>query len=97
MARTYHVYILSNPHRTVLYIGVTGNLPQRIYHHQQGKGSTFTKQYNVMDLLYAEPYEYVDDALCREKQLKGWSHAKKLALIRRQNPTLATQSVAYGH
>ena len=96
MARTYHVYIMSNRHRTVLYIGVTGNLAHRVHAHQDGTGSAFTRRYNVTNLIYAEPYADVDEALRREKQLKRWTRAKKLRLIRRQNPTLQTIQGPYG-
>ena len=90
MARTYHVYILSNRHRSVLYIGVTGYLARRLRQHKEGIGSAFTKRYNVTDLIYAESYAQVDDALRREKQLKRWTRQKKLTLVRRQNPALET-------
>ncbi len=92
MARTYHVYIMSNRHRTVLYIGVTGDLAHRVHAHKDVTGSAFTKRYNVTDLIYAEPYEQVDDALRREKQIKRWTRVKKWALIRRTNPSLETLS-----
>jgi len=95
MARTYHVYILSNRHRSVLYIGVTGHLARRLRQHKKGIGSAFTKRYNVTDLIYAESYAQVDDALRREKQLKRWTRQKKLTLVRCQNPTLETLPTPY--
>ena len=78
----YYVYILANWSDSVLYIGVTGNLPRRLYEHRNG----FTKQYNVHKLVY---YEYTNDvysAISREKQLKGWRRSKKDALIPKMNP-----------
>ena len=82
----YYVYILSNWCDSVLYIGVTNNLVRRLYEHRNGLADGFTKKYNVHKLVY---YEYTNDvrsAIEREKQLKGWTRAKKNALIVRQNP-----------
>ena len=82
----YFVYILSNWNDSVLYIGVTGNLPRRLYEHRNGLVDGFTKRYNVHKLVY---YEYTSDvysAISREKQLKKWNRSKKNALIQRMNP-----------
>jgi len=82
----YFVYILSNWDDSVLYIGVTGNLPRRLYEHRNGLVDSFTKKYNVHKLVY---YEYTNDvcsAISREKQLKKWTRAKKNALIANMNP-----------
>ena len=82
----YYVYILTNWNNKVLYIGVTSNLERRLYEHKMQLADGFTKKYNVHKLVY---YEYTDDvyaALAREKQLKGWTRAKKDALIRKENP-----------
>ena len=82
----YFVYILSNWDDSVLYIGVTSNLPRRLYEHQNGLVEGFTKKYNVHKLVY---YEYTNDAysaISREKQLKNWSRNKKNALIAKMNP-----------
>ena len=82
----YFVYILSNWDDSVLYIGVTSNLPRRLYEHQNGLADGFTKKYNVHKLVY---YEYTNDvysALSREKQLKKWNRTKKIALIEKMNP-----------
>lgn len=83
----YYVYILSNWDDTVLYIGVTGNLPRRLYEHRNGLADGFTKKYNVHKLVY---YEYTNDvysAISREKQLKKWRREKKAALINQMNPS----------
>ncbi len=85
--RTYHVYILTNPSHTVLYIGVTGNLPRRMYEHQNKLIPGFTSKYNCTELLYVETTDYIDGAIEREKELKGWSRKKKEWLINQQNPT----------
>ena len=87
--RPYTVYILTNRYRTVFYIGMTNDLERRLQEHRSGRGSRFTAQYRVTDLIYTETYPTPGDAIRREKQLKGWRRAKKLDLIRRTNPDLA--------
>ena len=80
------VYILSNWDDSVLYIGVTSDLPKRLYAHRNGLVDGFTKKYNVHKLVYYEETTYMRSALEREKQLKGWTRAKKIALIQTMNP-----------
>ena len=90
----YHVYIMSNTRRTTLYIGATGNIERRIKQHRSGKIHGFTERYNCTDLVY---FEYAADkvtAFRREKQLKKWSRAKKLALISQINPELQNLSIS---
>ena len=82
----YYVYILSNTHNTVLYIGVTNNLTRRCFEHKQKKTKGFTKKYNVDKLVFFEMFDFIDLAIAREKQLKGFSRAKKDALINSNNP-----------
>ena len=81
-----YVYILSNWDDSVLYIGVTSNLPKRLFEHRNGLADGFTKKYNVHKLVYFEETSYMRSALEREKQLKGWTRAKKNALIQQLNP-----------
>ena len=81
-----YVYILSNWDDSVLYIGVTSNLPRRLYEHRNGLADGFTKKYNVHKLVYYEETSYMRSAIERERQLKGWTRAKKNALIQTQNP-----------
>ena len=83
----YFVYILSNWNDSVVYIGVTSNLPKRLYEHRNGLADGFTKKYNVHKLVYFEQTADVYSALSREKQLKKWSRLKKNLLIEHQNPT----------
>jgi putative endonuclease len=82
----YYVYILTNSHNTVLYIGVTGNLPRRLYEHRNGLVEGFTKKYNVHKLVYYENTSDVYSAISREKQLKKWRREKKNQLIEMMNP-----------
>jgi len=63
-----YIYIISNKNRTVLYIGITSNLIRRIEAHKNSFGSSFTKRYNVSDLLYFEKFTSIEEAIRREKQ-----------------------------
>jgi len=81
----YFVYIMSNNSRT-LYIGVTDNLIRRVAEHKQGKVKGFTSKYNIKRLVYFESGSEINEALFREKQLKGWLREKKIALIEQENP-----------
>ena len=83
----YFVYILSNWNDSVVYIGVTSNLPKRLYEHRNGLADGFTKKYNVHKLVYFEQTNDVYSAISREKQLKKWRRSKKDQLIKLQNPT----------
>ncbi len=85
MMKRYYVYILTNTRHTVLYVGITNDIAQRVYQHKEGRGSSFTTRYNVT-LVYCETYEDVRDALTREKQLEAGSRQKKLELINTLNP-----------
>ncbi|MBD9093797.1 MAG: GIY-YIG nuclease family protein [Bacteroides oleiciplenus] len=82
------IYIMSNANRTVLYIGVTNNLYRRCMEHKSSAIEGFTKKYNCHVLLYYEEFQQIEDAIAREKQLKGWKRDKKDNLIRMQNPKL---------
>ena len=79
--RQYFVYIMASRAAT-LYIGVTNDLHRRVYEHQHGLGAGFTSKYHVTRLVYVEETPDVQAAIAREKQLKGWTRAKKVALIR---------------
>jgi len=84
------VYIMTNRHRTVLYVGVTSSLSQRIAEHRAGiHPSAFTCRYNAARLVYVETTSDIQAALRREKQLKGWRREKKNALIEKANPDWA--------
>ena len=82
----YYVYFMSSRTR-VLYCGVTNNLRRRVEQHKAGEGSGFTAQYECFQLVYFERFQYVSNALEREKQIKQWTRAKKLLLINEMNPT----------
>jgi putative endonuclease len=83
--RQYYVYIMSN--RThVLYIGVTNDIDRRVAQHQEGVNPGFAQRYHLKRLVYFESYDKIADAIAREKQLKGWRRARKIALIESLNP-----------
>jgi len=82
----YWVYLLTNRWKTVLYTGVTNELQRRIAEHKRHEVDGFTKQYNCDRLVYFEVFERIEQAIAREKQIKGWIRAKKNALIATTNP-----------
>jgi putative endonuclease len=86
----YFVYITTNPKRTTYYIGITNDLPRRLTEHFQNSGDakTFAGRYYCYNLIYFERHTSPEQAIDREKQLKGWSRNKKEALVKIQNPQL---------
>lgn len=81
--RAYWVYILTNRSET-LYTGMTNDLVRRLAEHRAGAG--FTGRYAIHRLVYAEEYPTAADAIAREKQIKGWTRARKVALVNGANP-----------
>ena len=81
----YFVYFMTNFDLTVLYIGVTNSLERRVWEHKNGFDDGFTRQYHCDRLVYFEEYSEIRHAIAREKQLKGWTRAKKNALVNRMN------------
>ena len=86
--REYHfwVYILANRSRNT-YIGMTNDLMGRVMTHGKQRHGTYTAQYKIHRLVYFEYFRYVRNAIAREKELKHWTRAQKVALIERANPT----------
>ncbi|MBP3377574.1 MAG: GIY-YIG nuclease family protein [Clostridia bacterium] len=82
----YYIYILTNQSDTVMYIGVTNDLKRRIYEHRSGLVEGFTKRYHVHKLVYYETFRNINNAIRREKQLKGWVREKKNRLVETANP-----------
>ena len=85
MARTYFVYILANHSRTI-YVGVTNDLTRRLFQHRNGDARGFTRRYAIQRLVHVETASNPSDAIAREKQIKRWTRAKKVALIEEANP-----------
>jgi putative endonuclease len=94
--KDYVIYILSNSAAT-LYVGFTGRLDQRLFEHDaRHDPERFASRYNLNRLVFVETFPTANQAIAREKQLKGWSRAKKLKLIREQNPEWRDLSADYG-
>lgn len=96
---TFYVYIITNSYRTTFYIGMTNNMGRRLMEHNEnidiGK-STFAAKYNLKYLVYYQKFGWVQQAIAREKELKGWRREKKLDLIREFNPTFRTLNYIFG-
>ncbi|WP_435302836.1 GIY-YIG nuclease family protein [Flavobacterium aestuarii] len=88
MMKPGFIYIITNKYQTVVYTGVTSNLPQRILEHKEKKYlNSFSARYNVNILVYYEQFQWIGDAIAREKQIKAGSRETKNELIRSLNPT----------
>ncbi len=83
--KSYYVYITTNITNNVLYIGVTNNLPRRIYEHKNGLVEGFSKKYKTNRLVYYETTNDINSAIAREKQLKNWRREWKMNLIEKEN------------
>ncbi len=79
------VYIMASERNGTLYVGVTSDLSRRAFEHRTGAIDRFSKRYGCKLLAWFEPYDRMDEAIAREKQIKAGSRAKKLALIERDN------------
>lgn len=80
------VYILTNSSNTVLYVGVTSDLEQRVLQHRNGIGSLFTLKYILRKVVFVERHPTMMSAILREKQVKSWNRERKVALISGLNP-----------
>ncbi len=92
----YYVYILSNWNDKVLYTGMTNNLERRLFEHRNHLIKGFTSKYNIHKLVYFDCTADVKAAIAKEKQIKGWTRAKKLALIEQNNPGWHDLSAQWG-
>jgi putative endonuclease len=85
MARNYYIYFVSN-RAHMLYVGVTNDLQRRVKEHRRAATPSFTSKYAMNRLVYFEHFQYIGDAIAREKEIKGWVRRKKIALVEAQNP-----------
>lgn len=86
----YFVYIVTNKTKTTLYTGVTNNLSARLWQHKEdseNKGKSFAGKYKCVHLVYYEHFDYIQDAIDHEKEIKGWTRKKKETLIESFNPS----------
>ena len=87
MERGGCVYIMTNKNKTALYIGVTSDLPKRLYEHKNNTyPKSFTARYNLTYCIYYEIFYGIEEAIAREKEIKKWRRAKKDILINKINP-----------
>ena len=94
--RNAYVYMMSNAHHTVLYIGVTNDLTRRVAEHKAKIRKGFTEKYNADQLVYFEVAEAMAHAIAREKQLKNWKRAWKDDLVATNNPNWNDLSESIG-
>ena len=82
------IYIITNKYQTVVYTGVTSNLPKRIIEHKEKRYlNSFSARYSLNLLVYYEQFQWIGHAIAREKQIKAGSREAKNDLIRSMNPT----------
>jgi putative endonuclease len=86
MDHDYFVYILTDKGHATLYIGMTNDMTRRLWQHRNPEEASFTQRYHCILFVHCEHFREVRDAIAREKQLKGWRRAKKVALIEAHNP-----------
>ena len=84
--KQYYVYFMTNITNVVLYIGVTGDLRKRVYEHKNKLIKGFTRKYDINKLVYYEIFEDPENAILREKRLKGSSRTRKNKLVESVNP-----------
>jgi len=82
----YFVYILASRHNGTLYVGVTSDVVRRVAEHREGATPGFTERYGVKRLVWYEAHDSIEAAIRREKRLKKWPRAWKVALIEETNP-----------
>lgn len=96
MTRDSFVYILASGRHGTLYIGVTSDLPGRLYQHREELTGGFTKRYGVKRLVYYEIFEDISEAIGREKRLKKWNRDWKIRLIEEANPEWSDLAIGMG-
>jgi len=85
----FYTYMLTNYTKKTLYTGVTNDIERRIYEHYFGtdQKESFTFKYKCYYLVYYERHQYINHAIEREKEIKGWTRVKKNMLVEQENPT----------
>ncbi len=87
MSEVSYVYIMTNKRNRVLYVGVTSNLKKRVYEHKSKIVPCFTKKYNATKLVYYEIFDDIENAILKEKLIKGGSRARKIDRVVDFNPS----------
>ncbi|HOO82115.1 MAG TPA: GIY-YIG nuclease family protein [Alphaproteobacteria bacterium] len=86
MPKQYYVYILSKARNSTFYVGITSDLPRRIWEHKNEVADGFTKKYGIKTLVYYEVHDDPETAIRREKRLKKWPREWKMKIIEEMNP-----------
>lgn len=84
--KQYYVYILTTKNNAAFYVGITSDLPKRIWQHKEKRADGHTKKYNISKLVYFETFDDPDNAIKREKRLKRWNRDWKIKIIEEGNP-----------
>ncbi|MGV8814372.1 MAG: GIY-YIG nuclease family protein [Gelidibacter sp.] len=84
--KTFFVYIMTNTYNTVIYVGFSGQINERIHQHKKKYSKGFANKYNLNKIVYYEKFEYAMEAIKREKQIKKWNREWKINLIKDFNP-----------
>jgi len=93
--KKYYVYIITSRSRT-LYVGVTNDLERRVYEHKHKLVPGFTAKYKITRVVHFEETEDVMSTIAREKEIKGWTRAKKIALVEATKPTWEDLAAEWG-
>ena len=91
----FWVYIMASKSRRI-YTGVTNDIERRVKEHKEGLIEGFTQRYKINRLVYRERFHYIDNAITREKEIKGWDRTRRVALIESVNPTWEDLSLEWG-
>lgn len=83
--KRFYVYIMTNRNNDVLYTGVTNDLARRVCEHKSGEVGGFTSRYKINKLVYFEAFDSIEEAIAREKRIKGGSRIKKIRLVDSKN------------
>ncbi len=84
--KKFYVYILAKERNSTFYVGITSNLPKRIWEHKNEVADGFTKKYSIKKLVYYEIFDDPENAIIREKRLKKWNRPWKMRIIEEMNP-----------
>ncbi|MCH8322937.1 MAG: GIY-YIG nuclease family protein [Proteobacteria bacterium] len=84
--KQYFVYIMAKGRNSTFYVGMTSDLPKRVWEHKTGIADGFTRKYGIKNLVYYEVFDDPENAIKREKRLKKWTRAWKMKTIEEMNP-----------
>jgi len=88
MNKSWYVYIATNYNNNVLYTGITNNPERRIHEHRTNDAKSFSGQYRIYKIIWAQEFPSPTEAIATEKKIKGWTRVKKLKMIQTMNPLM---------